>query len=97
MQEEIVNTLCLNQDGLMFAGGNSGEMRFWDWESGAPVCELGTSLNGSGGSGDLHPIQPGSLEGERGIYCSAFDRTGLRLFTGEADKSIKVRKEEALE
>ena len=34
--------------------------------------------------------QPGSLESEAGIFCSTFDKTGLRLITGEADKSIKV-------
>jgi pleiotropic regulator 1 len=88
VHEEIVNTLSLNQDGVLFAGGNAGEMRFWDWESGAALFEA---------TPEMHPIQPGSLEGERGIYCSSFDRTGLRLLTGEADKSIKVWKEESLE
>ena len=38
--------------------------------------------------------QPGSLESERGIYCSAFDHSGSRLITGEADKSIKMWKED---
>ena len=35
--------------------------------------------------------QPGSLEAEAGIFCSTFDRTGTRLITGGADKTIKVR------
>jgi pleiotropic regulator 1 len=38
--------------------------------------------------------QPGSLENEAGIFCSTFDRTGTRLITGEADKSIKIWKED---
>jgi pleiotropic regulator 1 len=37
--------------------------------------------------------QPGSLESENGIFCSAFDKSGTRLITGEADKTIKIWKE----
>ena len=36
--------------------------------------------------------QPGSLESEAGIYALAFDRSGTRLVTCEADKSIKMWK-----
>lgn len=39
-------------------------------------------------------MQPGSLESEAGVFCSMFDRTGLRLITGEADKTIKIWKED---
>jgi len=38
--------------------------------------------------------QPGSLDAEAGLLCSTFDKTGLRLITGEADKTIKVWKED---
>ena len=39
--------------------------------------------------------QPGSLESERGIFSCAFDLSGSRLITGEADKTIKIWKEDA--
>lgn len=38
--------------------------------------------------------QPGSLDAEQGVFCSTFDKTGLRLITGEADKTIKVWKQD---
>ncbi len=40
--------------------------------------------------------QPGSLlEAENGTFCAEFDLTGVRLNTGEADKSIKIWKQDA--
>jgi pleiotropic regulator 1 len=38
-------------------------------------------------------VQPGSLDAERGIMASCFDKTGTRLICGEADKSIKIWKQ----
>lgn len=38
--------------------------------------------------------QPGSIESERGVYAMAFDRTGSRLVTCEADKTVKMWKED---
>ena len=38
-------------------------------------------------------VQPGSLDAEAGIYASAFDMSGTRLITGEADKTIKIWRE----
>lgn len=35
--------------------------------------------------------QPGSLDSENGIFGSSYDRTGTRLITCEADKTIKVK------
>ncbi|KAF9083429.1 pre-mRNA-splicing factor prp46, partial [Mortierella sp. AD031] len=35
-----------------------------------------------------------SLDSEAGIFCAEFDKTGLRLITGEADKTIKIWKED---
>jgi hypothetical protein len=57
-------------------------MAFWDWKSAYKFQSLETT------------VQPGSLESEAGIFASAFDRTGLRLITCEADKTIKIWKED---
>ena len=38
--------------------------------------------------------QPGSLDAEQGVFTSTFDKTGLRLITGEADKTIKIWKQD---
>ncbi|ODQ63296.1 putative mRNA splicing protein [Nadsonia fulvescens var. elongata DSM 6958] len=77
----IINTLAVNADGVMFSGGDNGSIGFFDWKSGHKFQETASI-----------PI-PGSLEAENGIFCSTFDQTGLRLITGEADKSIKIWKE----
>jgi len=39
-------------------------------------------------------VQPGSLESEAGIYAMAFDGSGSRLLTCEADKTIKVYRQD---
>jgi pleiotropic regulator 1 len=39
-------------------------------------------------------VQPGSLDAEAGIFASTFDQTGSRLITCEADKTIKIWKED---
>ncbi|KAJ2450313.1 pre-mRNA-splicing factor prp46 [Coemansia sp. RSA 2336] len=78
----IVNTLSVNSDGVMFSGGDDGSMRFWDWRSAHCFQQAETV------------VQPGSLDSEAGIFCSTFDRTGFRLITGEADKTIKIWKED---
>lgn len=38
--------------------------------------------------------QPGSLDSENGIFASTFDQTGLRLITCEADKTVKIWRED---
>lgn len=53
-------------------------MSFWDWKSGHRFQSLDTTA------------QPGSLDAEAGLMSSTFDRTGLRLITGEADKTSKL-------
>ncbi|KAI9141982.1 putative Pre-mRNA splicing protein prp5 [Paraphysoderma sedebokerense] len=78
----IVNTLSANSDNVMFSGGDNGSMYFWDWKSGYNFQKVDTVA------------QPGSLSSEAGIFASTFDRTGSRLFTCEADKTIKVWKED---
>jgi pleiotropic regulator 1 len=77
----VVNTLAVNQDNILFSGGDNGTLQFYDLPSGHLYQTLKTIP------------QPGSLDSEAGIYCSTFDVTGTRLFTGEADKSIKVWKQ----
>ena len=39
-------------------------------------------------------MQPGSLESEAGIFAAAFDQSGTRLLTAEADKTVKFWRED---
>ena len=73
-----VNTLAVNDDGLLAGGTDNGVLRLWDWFSGSLVQEIKT------------PPQPGSMECEAGILGMAFDKSGFRLITAEMDKSIKI-------
>lgn len=59
-----------------------GRCRFWDWNS-ANCFQRSEAI-----------VQPGSLESEAGIYAMSFDQSGSRLVTCEADKSIKMWKED---
>ena len=91
-QNAIINTLSVNEDNVLFSGGtgnffillnaantcdigDTGSMSFWDWKSGHRYQALDTTA------------QPGSLDAEAGIMSSTYDRTGLRLICGEADKT----------
>ncbi|BFZ64873.1 pre-mRNA-splicing factor prp46 [Saitoella coloradoensis] len=74
----IINTLSVNTDNVLFSGADNGSMSFWDWKSGHRFQTMQTV------------VQPGSLESEAGVFASTFDRSGLRLITCEADKSIKI-------
>ncbi|KAF2145642.1 uncharacterized protein K452DRAFT_349126 [Aplosporella prunicola CBS 121167] len=76
----IINTLSVNEDNVLFSGGDNGSVSFWDWKTGHRFQSLDSIA------------QPGSLDAEAGIMSSTFDRTGLRLICGEADKTIKVWK-----
>ncbi|KAJ3291949.1 pre-mRNA-splicing factor prp46 [Rhizoclosmatium sp. JEL0117] len=78
----IVNTLAINQDNVMFSGGDNGSMYFWDYKTGYNFQTAEAAA------------QPGSLDSENGVFCSTFDQTGLRLITGEGDKTIKIWKED---
>ncbi|KAI8364996.1 WD40-repeat-containing domain protein [Choanephora cucurbitarum] len=81
-KKAIVNTMAINQDGVVFSGGDDGSLSFNDWRSGYNFQSMDTQ------------VQPGSLDAEAGIFCSTFDKTGSRLITGEADKTIKIYKED---
>lgn len=78
----IINTLSVNEDNIMFAGSDNGEASFYDWKTGHRFQHTESIA------------QPGSLEAEAGVMCSTFDKTGLRLITGESDKSIKIWKQD---
>lgn len=77
----IINCLAVNEDGVMVSGGDNGSIDFWDYDTG--YCfQRGRTV-----------VQPGSLDAEAGIFAAAFDMSGSRLLTCEADKSIKVWRE----
>jgi len=78
----IINALAVNQDDVLVAGGDNGGIHLFDWKSGHNFQTLETIA------------QPGSLESERGIFAASFDLSGSRLITGEADKTIKIWKED---
>uniref|UniRef100_A0A1I7XMT6 Pleiotropic regulator 1 n=1 Tax=Heterorhabditis bacteriophora TaxID=37862 RepID=A0A1I7XMT6_HETBA len=78
----IVNSLACNEDGVLVSGGDNGSMCFWDWRSGFCFQKIQAKA------------QPGSIDSEAGIYAMCYDKTGLRLITAEADKTIKMYKED---
>ena len=61
----------------MVSTADNGSMSFWDWKTGHRYQSMDTMA------------QPGSLDAEAGIMSSTFDRSGLRLICGEADKTSK--------
>lgn len=65
----------------MFLGDN-GTIQFWDWKTGYNFQRVQA------------PVQPGSIDSESGIFACIFDQSGSRLLTAEADKTIKVYKED---
>lgn len=40
------------------------------------------------------PVQPGSMDSEGGVFSITFDMSGTRMITTEADKTIKVYRED---
>lgn len=90
----IVNSLACNEDGVLVSGGDNGSMCFWDWRSGFCFQVISPwALYFSFQRIQSKP-QPGSIDSEAGIYAMCYDKTGLRLITAEADKSIKMYKED---
>ncbi|KAM0961786.1 hypothetical protein ACFX2I_021002 [Malus domestica] len=81
-QKSIINAMAVNEDGVMATGGDNGSLWFWDWKSGHNFQQSQTI------------VQPGSLESEAGIYALCYDVTGTRLVTCEADKTIKMWKQD---
>ena len=74
--------MAINSDGVVVSGGDDGTMQFWDYKTGYSFQQTQTK------------VQPGSLEAENSIMAMEFDGTGTRLITGEADKSIKIWKQD---
>lgn len=81
--EAIINTLSVNSEGVLFSGADNGTLTMWDYDTGLPFQHLK----------DIP--QPGSLDAEAGVFCSTFDKTGTRLITGGADKTVKIYSEVA--
>ncbi|KAJ0633614.1 putative transcription factor WD40-like family [Helianthus annuus] len=81
-QKTIINAMTVNQEGVLATGGDNGSLWFWDWKSGHSFQQSQTI------------VQPGSLDSEAGIYALSYDITGSRLITCEADKTIKMWKED---
>jgi pleiotropic regulator 1 len=77
----IINSLATNSDGVAVSGGDNGSMHLWDYDTGHCFQKETTK------------VQPGSLSVEAGILASTFDHSGSRLVTCEADKSIKIWRE----
>ncbi|KAF2353874.1 WD40 repeat [Trinorchestia longiramus] len=78
----IINCLSINSEGVMVSGANNGTMYFWDWRTGHNFQKLQA------------PVQPGSMDSEAGVYAMTFDQSGSRLITCDADKTIKIYKED---
>ncbi|KEQ67451.1 WD40 repeat-like protein [Aureobasidium melanogenum CBS 110374] len=78
----LINTLSVNKDNVMFSGGDDGLFTSWDRKTGQKFLQ------------QKNKPDSGSLDAEAGILCSAFDRTGMQLIIGCADKTLKVYKEE---
>lgn len=81
--EKLVNALAVNEDGVLISGGDDGSVSFWDY-AGAHCFQTEQTV-----------VQPGSLACEAGIYAMTFDHSGSRLITCEADKTIKMWKEDS--
>ncbi|ONI28248.1 hypothetical protein PRUPE_1G134100 [Prunus persica] len=81
-QKTIINAMAVNEDGVMATGGDNGSVWFWDWKSGHNFQQSQTI------------VQPGSLDSEAAIYALSYDVTGTRLVSCEADKTIKMWKQD---
>lgn len=78
----IVNCLGINADNVLVSGGDNGTLYFWDWRTGYNFQRLQA------------PVQPGSIDSEAGIFACTFDQSGSRLLSAEADKTVKIFKED---
>lgn len=77
-QKTIINAMAVNEDGVLATAGDNGSLWFWDWKSGHNFQQSQTI------------VQPGSLDSEACIYALSYDISGSRLVTCEADKTIKM-------
>ena len=68
--------------GIFQLPGDNGTMYFWDWKTGYNFQRFQAT------------VQPGSLDSESGIFALTFDHSQSRLITCEADKTVKIYKED---
>jgi len=61
---------------------DNGSLNFWD-------CRTGYNFQRT-----QSLVQPGSMDSEAGIFSMTYDLSGSRLITTEADKTIKIYKED---
>ncbi|CED85314.1 pre-mrna-splicing factor prp46 [Phaffia rhodozyma] len=80
--DAIINTMSVNDEGVLFSGADDGTITLWDYATGKPFQHIKDIPH------------PGSLDAESGIFTSTFDKTGTRLITGGADKTIKIYSEQ---
>lgn len=78
----IVNCMAVNPESVLVSGGDNGTMYFWDWRTGYNFQRLQAA------------VQPGSMDSEAGIFAMTFDQSGSRLITTEADKTVKIYRED---
>jgi pleiotropic regulator 1 len=77
----IWNAVAVQEDGVMVSGSDDGKLDFWDYDTGYCFQRANTL------------VQPGSLaQAENAVLCTQFDRTGTRLVTGHADKTLQIWK-----
>ena len=79
---DVVNACAVNHAGVFVSGHGSGALRFYDWPS--SQCFQSAKVT----------PQPGSVETEACVMSAAFDHSGSRLITGQADKTINVWQED---
>jgi pleiotropic regulator 1 len=73
-----IQALAINHENVFVSASDNGKLQFWDYRT--AHCFQATET----------VAQPGSVASEVGIFDLAFDRTGSRLITCEADKTIKI-------
>lgn len=80
--DAILNALACNSDNVLVSAADNGSIYFWDWLTGYNFQKIQTLA------------QPGSIDSETGVFALGFDQSGSRLMTCEADKTIKIYKED---
>jgi pleiotropic regulator 1 len=78
----IINSLAINDDNVLVSAADNATLFFWDWKTGYNFQRIMTTP------------QPGSIDSDNGIYDIEFDKSYSRLITAEADKTIKIYKED---
>lgn len=73
---------AFNDKPYYLSTADNGTVHMWDWRTGYNFQRTKA------------PVQPGSLDSESGVFAMAFDKSESRLITCEADKTIKIYKED---